>query len=138
MTESPTSGPAYQKPPFRRHATADFTEADDDDEESQEEEGLNMFREHGDMVDDEDNMRRSLPVLPLFSASYLGMLMFTPHPADAPFSTNDRLDRLPAHLQHHACHPHHRPDPNRDHPHMGPATIPPSLPVPGEADAAAD
>lgn len=75
MTESPTSGPAYQKPPFRRHATADFTEADDDDEESQEEEGLNMFREHGDMVDDEDNMRRSLPVLPLFSASYLGMFI---------------------------------------------------------------
>ncbi|KAH7375082.1 hypothetical protein B0T11DRAFT_5965 [Plectosphaerella cucumerina] len=74
MTESPTSGPAYQKPPFRRHATADFTEADDDDEESQEEEGLNMFREHGDMVDDEDNMRRSLPVLPLFSASYLDSL----------------------------------------------------------------
>jgi len=71
VAEFPSSGPSFPKPGIRRHATADFTEADDDDEDSREE----AVDRYGDeeAVDDEDNLRRSLPVLPLFSSTYLGM-----------------------------------------------------------------
>ncbi|KAM0283095.1 hypothetical protein ACHAQH_002698 [Verticillium albo-atrum] len=81
LPTSPPAGPAFRKPPpIRRHATADFTEADDDDEDSNEDiaeqyiEGDEDHEEEDDVVDDEDGMRRSLPVLPLFSASYLDSL----------------------------------------------------------------
>lgn len=73
---SPSSGPAFPKPGIRRHATADFTEADDDDDEDSQEEQIDQYGDEdgdGEAVDDEDNIRRSLPVLPLFSATYLGM-----------------------------------------------------------------
>lgn len=78
--------------PEPRHATADFTEADDDDEESDEaadhvedgeeddeEEGLGELPRftryrHGDMgMHDADRRRSSNTVIPLFSASHLGM-----------------------------------------------------------------
>ena len=74
LAASPSTGPAFSKPVLRRHATADFTEADDDDEDSQEQVIAQYGDEDGDgpAVDDEDNIRTSLPVLPLFSATYLG------------------------------------------------------------------
>ncbi|EEY14756.1 conserved hypothetical protein [Verticillium alfalfae VaMs.102] len=80
LPTSPSAGPAFRKPPLRRHATADFTEADDDDEDSND--GMGDQYVDGDeeqddednRLDDEDGVRRSLPVLPLFSASYLDSL----------------------------------------------------------------
>ncbi|KAK8867789.1 Calcium channel YVC1 [Apiospora arundinis] len=79
--------------PEPRHATADFTEADDDDEESDEaadhvedgeeddeEEGLGELPRftryrHGDMgMHDADRRRSSNTVIPLFSASHLDSL----------------------------------------------------------------
>ena len=61
---SPSPGPAYER---RHHATADFTEADDNDDDDSNED--NEEEEAGD----EDGVRRtSMPMLPLFSAAYLG------------------------------------------------------------------
>lgn len=72
----------------RRRATADFTEADDDDEDTHEDDTMPGFEaaeedededEDEDDDDDGDEVRRHpgrrtpLPVLPLFSASHLGM-----------------------------------------------------------------
>ncbi|KAI5463277.1 hypothetical protein BGZ63DRAFT_353708 [Mariannaea sp. PMI_226] len=73
---------------LRRHATADFTEADDDDVDDSNEEGGPVPRslhEHdvddqededdgGDEIRDEDHRHAQLPVLPLFSASHLDSL----------------------------------------------------------------
>ncbi|KPM36425.1 hypothetical protein AK830_g10152 [Neonectria ditissima] len=82
---------------LRRHATADFTEADDDDADDSNEEGpaprfpndrhVDGEGEGDDdddndddgnnqhnMVGDEDGRRGALPVLPLFSASHLDSL----------------------------------------------------------------
>ncbi|ROT40528.1 integral membrane channel protein [Sodiomyces alkalinus F11] len=70
---SPTSGPAFQARPPHRHATADFTEADDDDEDSNEPRMGPLQDEEPD-PNDEDGVRRSMPVLPLFSAAYLDSL----------------------------------------------------------------
>lgn len=76
--QSPSPGPAYRhyvgEPP--RRATGDFTEAEDDDEEDEDEDeeddGLGQSGDDHDNVDDEDRIQRSLPVLPLFSETYLG------------------------------------------------------------------
>ena len=63
----------------RSHATADFTEADDDDEDDDfNEEGMSRLdndadNQNEDPLDDEDDEERPLPVLPLFSASHLGI-----------------------------------------------------------------
>ncbi|WYZ46373.1 hypothetical protein EsH8_IX_000598 [Colletotrichum jinshuiense] len=77
--QSPSPGPAYRhyvgEPP--RRAVGDFTEADDDDEEEEEEEeedGLGQSGEDPDAIDDEDHGHRSMPVLPLFSETYLDSL----------------------------------------------------------------
>ncbi|KAK1465408.1 integral membrane channel protein [Colletotrichum cuscutae] len=75
--QSPSPGPAYRhyvgEPP--RRATGDFTEAEDDDEEEEDEDeeddGLGQSGDDHDNVDDEDRIQRSLPVLPLFSETYL-------------------------------------------------------------------
>lgn len=80
ISPSPSAGPAFQKRFPRRHATADFTEADDDDEDTQNEALNRQYEDEeeeeeedgGEDVRDETNTRRPLPVLPLFSASYLG------------------------------------------------------------------
>ena len=58
--------------PEPRHATADFTEADDDDDEDDSNDGI--YDQYGDefAIEDEDGPGHSGPVLPLFSASYLG------------------------------------------------------------------
>ncbi|SPO00109.1 related to YVC1 - vacuolar cation channel [Cephalotrichum gorgonifer] len=70
-SHSPSPGPANRAYAHPRHATADFTEADDDEEEvSNEGDGTGPYQ-----VDpmDEDGPSR-LPVLPLFSSSYLDSL----------------------------------------------------------------
>uniref|UniRef100_A0A0D2XW95 Calcium channel YVC1-like C-terminal transmembrane domain-containing protein n=1 Tax=Fusarium oxysporum (strain Fo5176) TaxID=660025 RepID=A0A0D2XW95_FUSOF len=90
---SPSPGPARRRYTLERHATADFTEADDDDGDDTHDEGLSRFRSNerrtnndGDEEDDEDDegeeedrpgedgRRGGLPVLPLFSASHLDSL----------------------------------------------------------------
>lgn len=86
-----TAPPLRQYASGRTHATADFTEADDDEDEDEDEDdfhqgGLGRYDNandiHGDdgVVEDEEdvdegpsNRRHSLPVLPLFSSSHLGM-----------------------------------------------------------------
>lgn len=83
---SPSPGPARRRYTLERHATADFTEADDDDADDSHDEGMARFHSNDRHVDDdgdeeddqddgqdEDGRRRGgLPVLPLFSASHLG------------------------------------------------------------------
>lgn len=74
---TPEPGPANRQYLEPRHATADFTEADDDeDEESQDENDgrtprITRPRYDGDSHDG-DGRRRSSTMQPLFSASYLG------------------------------------------------------------------
>lgn len=65
---SPSPGPASRSHARTRHATADFTEADDDDDVSNDGDGINTYQTE---PVDEDGPSR-LPILPLFSASYLG------------------------------------------------------------------
>lgn len=83
LSASPSSTPAGRHAP-RRRATADFTEADDDDEDTHEDE-MDGFEAADDDEDEDDQnedgrqrgqplgRRTPLPVLPLFSASHLGM-----------------------------------------------------------------
>lgn len=103
LSVSPASGPLRRRQfTTRTHATADFTEADDDDDDDTNEEGLVHFDEDGqdehggdedddDAEDDEeneddddaihavdeDNRRKALPVLPLFSSTHLGKSSYT-------------------------------------------------------------
>lgn len=74
MTPSP--GPAYRDYAQQRHATADFTEADDDDDDD-DFLGAGMDADDGADVshgeENEDGIRDST-FLPLFSASHLGRL----------------------------------------------------------------
>ncbi|GKT45599.1 calcium channel YVC1 [Colletotrichum spaethianum] len=72
--QSPSPGPAYRhyvgEPP--RRASGDFTEGEDDeDEEDEEEDGLGQSGDDPENIDDEDHTHRSMPVLPLFSETYL-------------------------------------------------------------------
>lgn len=74
---SPSPGPANREYAQRRHATADFTEADDDDDDSNEDGGPAIY-DRGDEVggeDDEDGQHHSGSVLPLFSSGHLGMII---------------------------------------------------------------
>lgn len=85
LTLSPPAGPAGRKYADRRHASADFTEADDDEEGEEDEDeddglGATPFDDQDGDGDgqslqdaDEDGPRES-PVLPLFSATHLGSL----------------------------------------------------------------
>ena len=66
---SPSPGPARHPNAQMRHATADFTEADDDDDVSNDGDGVDPYQT--EPAADEDGPSR-LPILPLFSASYLG------------------------------------------------------------------
>ncbi|CAK7198526.1 hypothetical protein SEUCBS139899_001189 [Sporothrix eucalyptigena] len=72
------AGPATRRPAYAhlRHATADFTEADDDEDDSNDGDGLGAaYQPPGERLqDDEDGDRRSSHVLPLFSASHLDSL----------------------------------------------------------------
>jgi len=57
-----------------RHATADFTEADDDDDESHEG-GQSRYHHDGNRTqEDEDGLNQSIGVLPFFSAGHLGTI----------------------------------------------------------------
>lgn len=71
---SPSPGPAHRAYAQTRHATADFTEADDDDDASHDGDGFGTYQTE---PADEDGPRR-IPILPLFSASYLGEAKDTP------------------------------------------------------------
>ena len=107
--------------PEPRHATADFTEADDDDEESDEaadqaedgegdedEEGvgeLPRFTRYrpGDMsMHDADRRRSSNTVIPLFSAGYLGTSKSHAFCSGLPNKTDSLLDALPIYSIVHA------------------------------------
>lgn len=69
---SPSPGPARSSHAQTRHATADFTEADDDDDDddaSNDGDGIDPYQT--EPAADEDGPS-GLPILPLFSASYLG------------------------------------------------------------------
>lgn len=74
---SPSPGPATRRYTARRRATADFTEADDDQDSDNaplrplDEDG-NTARDDAAADADEDGAR-ALPVLPLFSATHLGL-----------------------------------------------------------------
>lgn len=90
-TGSLSPHPTRREYTLRRHATADFTEADDDEPDDSHEEGPpprfpndRHVDDEGDDDDDEndnnneaideDGRHGALPVLPLFSASHLGAL----------------------------------------------------------------
>lgn len=75
---TPSPGPANRRNVEERHATADFTEGEDD-EEDDEDNGhhfdLNHDPNHPSIrfADQGDFRRNSNPVIPLFSASHLGL-----------------------------------------------------------------
>ena len=74
--QDPSPGPATRRAAYvlLRHATADFTEADDDEDDSNDGDGIGAAHHAPDehLQEDEDGDRRSSHVLPLFSASHLG------------------------------------------------------------------
>ncbi|CAK7271934.1 hypothetical protein SEPCBS57363_004875 [Sporothrix epigloea] len=76
--EGQSPGPATRRPAYAhpRHATADFTEADDDDDDSNDGGDLDATYQalHDLPQIDEDGGRQSSHVLPLFSASHLDSL----------------------------------------------------------------
>lgn len=88
----PSRGPARPEGYFQpRHATADFTEADDDDDESNDEEQPRYRGGEGEGDDDdedenEDGLPQSGTVLPLYSSSHLGMVL--EHPITQPAEHN--------------------------------------------------
>lgn len=71
-SNEPSPGPSRHDYVRLRHATADFTEADDDDDEDSNNDGLGPFGNPGRAEDDDAGLPRSSSVLPLFSASHLG------------------------------------------------------------------
>lgn len=66
--EPSSPGPASRAHAQTRHATADFTEADDDDV-SKDGDGIDPYQTEPAV--DEDGPS-GMPILPLFSATYLG------------------------------------------------------------------
>jgi hypothetical protein len=85
--------------------------------------------------DDDDDAQRDGPLLPVFSAEVLG----TQSHANCEMSTPLTLSlRSTAHLQHHPCDSDISHPAMRDDPLVGPAALPPSQPVPSEADPATD
>lgn len=75
--QSPSPGPAYRhyvgEPP--RRASGDFTEGEDDEDDEDEDEehdGIGHSGDDPENIEDEDHAHRSMPVLPLFSETYLG------------------------------------------------------------------
>ncbi|WQF83485.1 hypothetical protein CDEST_08499 [Colletotrichum destructivum] len=77
--QSPSPGPAYRhyvgEPP--RRASGDFTEGEDDEDDEDEDEehdGIGHSGDDPENIEDEDHAHRSMPVLPLFSETYLDSL----------------------------------------------------------------
>lgn len=122
-----------------RHATADFTEAEDDDDDTNDEERHTYSgQQHG--LGYEDRRLHSSDVLPLFSLSHLGIAptTFPCTVTKGNLLTSSLTNRLAARLQHNPCHTSHCADKDRDHLDMGPAPVSAGVSVSGEADAAAD
>lgn len=67
----PSPGPSRRPYVQPRHATADFTEAEEDDDDDSNG-GIGGFRGDERTPDDEDGQLPSSHVLPLFSSSHLG------------------------------------------------------------------
>lgn len=136
---SPVPAAPHDEYSQHRHATADFTEAEDDDEEDTNDEGRQRYP--GEQRADRNEDGLPADVLPLFSTTTLGNAIVSPGTSDegSKQAANSYLmTRYLARLQHNACTPSHRPDQNRDHFNMGPTTVPPGVPVPGQAHARAD
>lgn len=97
---SPSPGPASRREYLEpRHATADFTEAEDDEDEesNEEEEGpgeLPRFTRsrHDGALQDGEGRRSSATMIPLFSANHLGKLALLNHERTA---SNEVPDSLP-------------------------------------------
>jgi hypothetical protein len=71
--EPSTPGPATRREYAQhRHATADFTEAEDDDDDTNDE-GRQRYPSQRHADRDEDGDPSTSNVLPLFSASHLGL-----------------------------------------------------------------
>jgi len=85
-------GPATPQQEYsqHRHATADFTEADDDDEEDTNDEGRQRYAR--DQGADRDEDGRPADVLPMFSATTLGTTV--PHFTTFTEFLNRRADLL--------------------------------------------
>lgn len=128
----------------RRRATADFTEAEDDDEDTHEDDTMPGFEAADDDDDDEDDdddadedgqpsaRRTPLPVLPLFSASHLGMLFSYKIPWCLLIhgsSANLIVSRSASHLQHHAFDPNHCLHSHRNNLDMGSVAISANIPI---------
>lgn len=131
----------------RTHATADFTEADDDDEEEDDddfnEEGMSRLdhdsdNQDEDPLDDEEDEERPLPVLPLFSASHLGICTIFLRLANASLSLTATSGRLSPRVQHHPRDSNNSVCQNRNDFDMGATAVATGFTVLGEADAAAD
>lgn len=129
----------------RTHATADFTEADDDDEDDEDfiEEGMSRLdndadNQDEDPLDDEDDEERPLPVLPLFSASHLGISPSSLCLASFSPLLTATFGRLSTRVQHHPRNSNNSVCQNRDDFDMGTTSIAAGIPILGEAYAAAD
>ncbi|KAK3943845.1 hypothetical protein QBC46DRAFT_253252 [Diplogelasinospora grovesii] len=70
----PPAGPSIREYSQHRHATADFTEADDDDEDESIDQGRGTYNDGNRPEVDEDGLPQSASVLPLFSATHLDSL----------------------------------------------------------------
>ena len=104
------------------------------EEEGPEEEEEEEVEDEDEELD-EDGDAETTPLLPIFSAAHLGRPVL-PLNGRLTLMPNSVYHRLLACLQSHAHHSlAHRPS-MRNNPLMGPATIAPSLPVPGQADPA--
>ena len=85
--------------------------------------------------DEDDDAQRDEPLLPVFSSEVLG----TQSHANCKMSTPLTLSlRSTADLQYYPCDSDNSHPAMRDDPFVGPAALPPSQPVPGEADPATD
>lgn len=132
-----------------RHATADWTETEADDDDSDDDEDGHPGRLIDDDVveadEEEDDGHEGnedgddeSPLLPIFSAAHLGILYrFGSCDIYIQPSANS-LCRCAASIQLNPRHTTYRPPKNRNNPNLGPTTLTASLPIPGQADAAAN
>lgn len=136
---TPSPGPANRNYGGQRHATADFTEADDDEDEDEFDLDDGPSAPRIPRPFQETNARRSsTSLMPLFSASYLGKHMIALQRMHRTRMGTYGRTRFPADLQCCSCYPNPRPDPNRDHAHLGPNPIPSGVSIPRKAYAAAN
>ncbi|KAF4634073.1 hypothetical protein G7Y89_g4042 [Cudoniella acicularis] len=147
---SPFPGPDVSSPTYARqerqvrHATADWTETeaedentededDDDDDDDDDNEEADEEGEEGDDGEGDEDGGSDTPLLPIFSAAHLGN-----YPLSAIRISANTSIRLAASIQSHTCNPPYRPPQNRNDFDLGPASITAGIPIPSQADAAAD